>query len=280
MPSWLDGALGAVQGGLQGYMGEKRYRDERGFEERKLAQQGEIQKLREEVRVMLESMKEEGRGERHEKPSGSVVIQQESAGQRVDAQQAGAKERTEMQQAGAKERARMQQETAFRDQDLDHDEFGDTNERLWNQLWRTDDRSRERNWLIERNQNINVEQGNRRLGQDAFTADVNRRRRAGSSMPSVGDWLDSPDAPEPIEAPPSVMTPPARAGRPSPQRPAQTPAQMAPPPAAGARPPVPGDRPQPQGAAAGRYTVGQPVTLRDGRKVIIKKINADGTFEY
>lgn len=34
------------------------------------------------------------------------------------------------------------------------------------------------------------------------------------------------------------------------------------------------------GAGASQYQVGQTVTLRDGRTVMIKKINPDGTFEY
>lgn len=154
--SWED-VLSAAAGGLQGYVGERRRREDRDFEEKKLAQQGEIQKLKEEIRVMLAEMNEGGRMQRHVTPSANVELQQDSATTRTGMQQAGATERTGMTTATTlrgqdltHDAAVMRDDTTRRGQDLEHDEFGATNDRLWNQLWRTDDRSKQRNWLTER----------------------------------------------------------------------------------------------------------------------------------
>lgn len=71
----------AGEGALDAYAWQKKYAQD----ERALEQRGEIAKLNAEVRAMLESMKEGGRAQRHETPSGSVVAQQEGANSRTSA---------------------------------------------------------------------------------------------------------------------------------------------------------------------------------------------------
>lgn len=299
MPGWED-VLVAVGGGLEGYTDQRRHDENLNLDKEKLTQQNELARLREEVRVMVAGMTEEGRNDRYGKPSGNVVAQQTGATQRTGMQQEGATTRTGMQQTGATDRAQMVDDTRRRGQDFGQENFGKTNDRMWEGLRRGDARSQERNWLTERGQDITHDLGNRRIDEggdskaigyalEAYRNELARRRTGDglgiddpSAVPDFKSWLDTSQDPEifpsvrrmfsggggapatpdtPAAAP--VMAPTA-APRPRPQTPAAAPA-------------APAARPQ---AAAGKYSVGQSVKLRSGQTVTIKKINPDGTFEY
>lgn len=76
----LAGVAGGLEGGLASYSWQKDYQQR----DRKIDADSEIKRLQQEVRIMLESMKEGGRNERYAQPSGNVVAQQAGATGRTE----------------------------------------------------------------------------------------------------------------------------------------------------------------------------------------------------
>jgi hypothetical protein len=85
----LDVLLGALGGGFEGaakgYSWQKEYEQQ----DRRLDQQNELAKLREDVRLMVEYLREGGREGRWDRPSGNVVTQQQGAMDRLEVTEAG-----------------------------------------------------------------------------------------------------------------------------------------------------------------------------------------------
>jgi len=69
----LAAIAGGLKGGAEGYM----YNRDEDYKNRKLESDSEIKRLQTEIKVMLESMKEQGRNQRWEAPSGNVTATQE-----------------------------------------------------------------------------------------------------------------------------------------------------------------------------------------------------------
>ncbi|MGE3278039.1 MAG: hypothetical protein AB7O67_23250, partial [Vicinamibacterales bacterium] len=69
----LAAVSGALKGGAEGYM----FNREEDYKNRKLDSDSEIKRLQTEIKVMLENMKEQGRNQRWETPSGNVTATQE-----------------------------------------------------------------------------------------------------------------------------------------------------------------------------------------------------------
>lgn len=271
-----DDVLAAVGGGLQGYEGEKKDQEDRAFAERRLESEQQL-------RQMLETVRQEGQNNRNANTVSGALA-------RTDRTVAGANARNERTVAGANTRAANRIDFGREKLNQDDEHYWNTDNRLWDTLF-TNDETRRRGQDVAastatRGQDLAHEDRQDTLdaGGDAramtyamraYDEELKRRKAANTTFgsvdaaPSFGDWLKTSADPEIF---PSVRNMFGTGGD-------AVPASA---PAAGARPPVPVGPRSPAGAAAPPkgLAVGATVKLRNGRVVVVKKINPDGTFEY
>lgn len=195
-------ALGeAAEGGLAGYSWAKKFQQD----ERALEQKVEIARLNNEIKALLESMKESGRMERHATVSGNVTAQQEGADRRTDATNETRRTIAEM-QADVQRNNESGRNRRF--------ESGVTARGLWQEM---QDRTRrrgqdlqretatERDETTRRGQDFGLgtavmRDGTTRRGQDAATERARMRPGAGGGLPPVD--AEAPDAPPAAPAAP------------------------------------------------------------------------------
>jgi hypothetical protein len=293
--------LGAIGGGLAGYD-----RAERDDQDRALRSRGvDIQEKYNDLRAMLDKVRIDATNERADKSNTT---------KREIAEGVGADRRygVDTRAATSSGNAQLRADTATRGQDLSDTHYWDQAARSTDAQYQTD-ATRRRGQDIgagtarrgqdllhqDRGQAIEATAGARAMDYalNAYNMELKRRKQQSSlfgddnDVPTFQDWVQSSDDPEifpsvrdqfgprtqPVGDTGGVPPPPAAA--PPTVAPAMNAAPMGMP---GPKPPIPGGRPPAAAAPAmpKGVMVGATVVLKNGQRVVVKKVHPDGTFEY
>jgi hypothetical protein len=264
---------GAMEGAAKGYSWQKEFKeDARQFDETnstnktKIAEQNEIARLKLEVQQMIAELNEGGRNTRHETPSGSVELQETGRNTRWATPSGNAilgSETTRRGQDMGSETTRRGQDLTFQTNDT---RIKSTRENVLDTLRNSLTRAQMGAAVQERGQDISAESSRYGTTSANFRAALPKAPLFSFSTEAGGGVTAAPGAPagggggrpEPPVAPsttrPSVLDSLRGGGT--------TPAPAAPPRAARSAP-----------------AVNSIVTLRDGTKVMVTKVNPDGSIE-
>lgn len=266
MPGGWGDVLAAVGGGLHGIdvVQERDAADK--LEHEKMAQAERIANMHDEVRQMLEKLKQDELDKRYDRPSANAQLGADTQrrGQDVtfdlgtrrdattrrgqDVSSTTTQRGQDMSAATARRGQDVSSSTSRRGQDLNDAHYWDSSARMFEGMRLGDQRARKRDAVDAYGHDVTAGRANQGLSLDP------------TPLPQFKDWLkgnqnlfDAPAETPPAAAP--AVAPPA------------------------ARPQTPAPAPAPQQGAS-RYQKGQTVKLKNGQKVTIKQINPDGTFVY